>query len=405
MATAVTLPASSPRSPTIPCCQKVKNTLCSKVVMVKQCLKGCCSADAKTYALIVLGRFLQAAALAGVVTSLTCLFLFGPVSLLGSLPSAAAFALGHLMVKKNVLPQNSPLFLNPALNWLLPSPPFQVGQPLGLVNSTANCWINASLQCTINDHAVREKACRIPELAQFIHGYEQTRITARSHYQLDGQNLNTFLVSAMRLVERGEISEDNMHADATSFFEWLFGQHPLYDVMRITTRPGDSMNFTNASQELNLIRLQLRPNAANNAQTLFNQFFDHYSEDGSMIRRQLRFRTVPNTLVVSLVRSYGYMTNPADPASLTRVHITDPVQEVNLLTLPEGSSFSDSPLRYQCNGYIVHLGATMDRGHYVAFVKREGKWWCCNDDIVTEVSEQTAMEQMKNSYFLFLNRI
>src|SRR5690349_16954872 len=82
------------------CFQKFKGTLASKAMTMKQCMKECCSTDGKTYALIILGRFLQAVSMAGGLASLASTLFFGPITLLGTLPSAGVFALGHFMVKK-----------------------------------------------------------------------------------------------------------------------------------------------------------------------------------------------------------------------------------------------------------------------------------------------------------------
>jgi hypothetical protein len=399
--TPASLPSSSPPATTATpsCCQKIKSTLASRVVTIKRCMKECCSADGKTYALFILGRFLQTAAAAGMLASVACVFFFGAVTVLGSIPSAGLFALGHFLVKRNIPKSDSIIFSHPALNWLVPKT-FVSGQPVGLINTSAShCWSNAAFQCVNHIPALHERASRIPELAQFINQYQQVQNTARSPSNLSGENLNAFLVGAMRLQETGQISADNRHADATAFFEWLFGQHPLYDLMRITTRPNQPVTFTPAREDM--MRLQLTPNTPANVQALFNQFFDYTTEDG--IRRQLRFNTLPQTIAINLLRYQAYMTNPGDPASWQRVYIQDPVEGLNALTLPQGASFSDTQVYYVCQAFIVHFGG-FEGGHYIGYVKKDGKWWCCNDHRIAEVSEQEAMEQMKKSYLVFLNR-
>src|SRR5579862_1311767 len=399
MATTVSLPPSTPQIAATPsCCQKIKSKLASRVVTVKRCMKECCSADGRTYVLLIVGRFLQAAATAGMLASVACAFFFGAVTILGSIPSAGLFALGHFLVKRNIPKSDSFIFSHPALNWLVPKT-FVPGQPVGLINSSTHCWSNAAFQCVNHIPALRERAARIPELAQLINQYQQVQNTARSQSNLSGENLNTFLVGAMRLQETGQISADNRHADASAFFEWLFGQHSLYDLMRITTRPNQPVTFTPAREDM--IRLQLTPNTPVNVQALFNQFFDYTTDES--IRRQLRFNALPQMIAVNLLRYQAYMTNPGDPTSLQRVHIQDPVEGLNALTLPQGASFSDTQVRYICQAFIVHIGG-FDGGHYIGYVKKDGKWWCCNDHRITEVSEQEALEQMKKSYLVFLNR-
>src|SRR5579862_2203536 len=398
MATTVSLPPSTPQIAATPsCCQKIKSKLASRVVTVKRCMKECCSADGRTYVLLIVGRFLQAAATAGMLASVACAFFFGAVTILGSIPSAGLFALGHFLVKRNIPKSDSFIFSHPALNWLVPKT-FVPGQPVGLINSSTHCWSNAAFQCVNHIPALRERAARIPELAQLINQYQQMQNTARSQSNLSGENLNTFLVGAMRLQETGQISADNRHADASVFFEWLFGQHPLHQFLSVVTRPDGSLAYPPPGEDL--IKLQLTPNTPVNAQTLFNQFFD-YNTEGT--RHQLRFTALPETIAVKLNRAYGVTTNPADPTSFQRVHIQDPVEGLNVLTLPQGAFFSDTQVYYVCQAFIVHFGG-FEGGHYIGYVKKDGKWWCCNDHRIAEVSEQEAMEQIKKSYLVFLNR-
>jgi len=371
--------------------------MAARVITVVQCMKECCSADGKTYAFIILGRFLQATAMTGTLASFTSVFFFGPAALLGTLPAVGLFALGHFLVKKNIPLKESILFSHPAVNWLIPKA-FIRGQPVGLVNSFSSCWINASLQCIIQIPALRERACRIPELAQFIQQYQQIQNSASQAESLNGENLNTFLIAAMRLREIGEISEENRHVDAAKLFEWLFGQHPLHQFLNITTRP-NQVAFPPVGEVL--IQLQLTPNTPVHAQTLFNHFFD-YNADG--IRHELRFINIPHTIAVKLNRIYGHATNPADPTSFQRNLIEDPVEGMDVLTLPQGASLSSVQARYFCKAFILHLGPSLDSGHYIACVKKDGKWWLCDDQKVSEISEEKAMEQMKKSYLLFLDR-
>ena len=39
--------------------------------------------------------------------------------------------------------------------------------------------------------------------------------------------------------------------------------------------------------------------------------------------------------------------------------------------------------KYNLKAVIIHLGKTPHHGHYVAYIKKEGKWVLFNDDKVT----------------------
>ena len=58
--------------------------------------------------------------------------------------------------------------------------------------------------------------------------------------------------------------------------------------------------------------------------------------------------------------------------------------------------------KYEVFAIAVHLGHSIELGHYVAFVKRNGRWFECNDESVGEVRERTALS--KNAYLVFYRR-
>jgi hypothetical protein len=52
---------------------------------------------------------------------------------------------------------------------------------------------------------------------------------------------------------------------------------------------------------------------------------------------------------------------------------------------------------------IVHSGSTLNRGHYICFVKgSNGRWWKCDDSMVTLADERTVL--MSNAYMLVYSK-
>ncbi|KAL4456270.1 hypothetical protein ABPG74_014231 [Tetrahymena malaccensis] len=66
------------------------------------------------------------------------------------------------------------------------------------------------------------------------------------------------------------------------------------------------------------------------------------------------------------------------------------------------SSQSSGGYYYNLIGIIVHSGS-QDSGHYISYVKRENRWFCCDDGKYQEVSEKTVVKQ--EVYLLFYQRI
>jgi ubiquitin C-terminal hydrolase len=62
----------------------------------------------------------------------------------------------------------------------------------------------------------------------------------------------------------------------------------------------------------------------------------------------------------------------------------------------DGCSIYDSKekskLNYELIGLTVHLGS-LDGGHYVAYTKREDKWFLFNDEDFEEVKESEVLKQ------------
>ena len=58
--------------------------------------------------------------------------------------------------------------------------------------------------------------------------------------------------------------------------------------------------------------------------------------------------------------------------------MTDPVGLVESLDVPSDKQ----RMRYNLYGVVVHHGTEIKDGHYVAFVKKDGKWWEMNDHMV-----------------------
>lgn len=62
-----------------------------------------------------------------------------------------------------------------------------------------------------------------------------------------------------------------------------------------------------------------------------------------------------------------------------------------------------SKTSYELIAVAVHMGQSISSGHYIAYVKRNGSWYCCNDSNVSECSEKDAMSS--NAYLLFYRQV
>ena len=48
---------------------------------------------------------------------------------------------------------------------------------------------------------------------------------------------------------------------------------------------------------------------------------------------------------------------------------------------------------------ILHLGRHMAAGHYICIIKRDKRWYVCDDETVKEIDEEQILNE--NAYLLF----
>ena len=54
---------------------------------------------------------------------------------------------------------------------------------------------------------------------------------------------------------------------------------------------------------------------------------------------------------------------------------------------------------YSLFGIIIHKGIFLKRGHYYSIVKRNKRWYICNDDVIEELKTYTQNE------FIFFDKV
>jgi hypothetical protein len=106
------------------------------------------------------------------------------------------------------------------------------------------------------------------------------------------------------------------------------------------------------------------------------------------VTKGLRLATAPSILVCHLKRfafdNYGRLVRLHKKIDFPlRLEIGDCMSELNKARPPP----------YDLVGILVHQGQTCASGHYLAFVKKNGEWYRCNDSIVTKVDEALVLNQ------------
>ena len=67
--------------------------------------------------------------------------------------------------------------------------------------------------------------------------------------------------------------------------------------------------------------------------------------------------------------------------------------------------YSDrNKISYTLIAVAVHIGKSMSLGHYIAYVKREDKWYKCDDSKIHEVSNGNNVLS-SDAYLLFYRQL
>jgi hypothetical protein len=89
-------------------------------------------------------------------------------------------------------------------------------------------------------------------------------------------------------------------------------------------------------------------------------------------KKQYRIDQRPNTVILQLKR-FDY-----------RAHkISSRVTFPEYLSLDEYDVNPCQGQKYELSGIVVHLGGSLYSGHYVSYVKSAGRWYSCNDSMVS----------------------
>lgn len=330
---------------------------------------------------MILGRFLQAAAIASFAALVAFAFTVGPIVLLGTIPAIALGLLGTYVA-------GNPEELNDMLQMVRL---FVPGQPVGLVNGGNDCWLNSSLQLMANIPAAHHRMRQIPQLAQFLDAYEANR----NNYQKVGQNIDIHAIRQFVSRETGGvISNGSRQEDAAEFFDCLFqGPNALYQLDHQVN------GVARGVYPQSLLHIGLGTQPRPSFQQLFNSYFDDQAENGARI--QFFFQRPPNDLLVHAKRFCRHMDSSGN---IQTGKIGDAIDVPERLALSSQFVRGGGDSEYVCDAFSVHNGSSLESGHYTCYVKRQNTWWYCSDTRIYEVPARTALRAMKYGYIFHYSK-
>ena len=108
---------------------------------------------------------------------------------------------------------------------------------------------------------------------------------------------------------------------------------------------------------------------------------------------------LPSVLTIHLIRYDNLNRKITVPFEFP---FTFSFEDIENLDLSFCTNRDSNYLSYILIGSIVHIGNNLHSGHYYSYIYSDEKWWCFNDNYVTNVSIERVKEDTKNNgYMLF----
>ncbi|PWU14413.1 MAG: hypothetical protein C5B45_04415, partial [Chlamydiae bacterium] len=110
----------------------------------------------------------------------------------------------------------------------------------------------------------------------------------------------------------------------------------------------------------------------------------------SPIKEETKLEVLPKDLLINFAR---FRQN--------RTKLTNPIEVPEQLDAKLLSVKNSPAGLYELSSFIVHLGNSLNSGHYIAYRKVQDQWVECNDSRVSYVDEKQMLRAAKDSYICF----
>ncbi|EGD77762.1 hypothetical protein PTSG_08851 [Salpingoeca rosetta] len=341
----------------------------------------------------------------------------------------------HLRDKDGFVEAKRQLFNQNTLRvtWKKPRP---MGAGLGNLGNT--CFLNATLQCLAYTPALANfclsgqyqrthtpqpgfDAMKLVELhvhrsltspkrtvlpKGIINHLRQINKAFRHYQQQDAHEFFICLLDAMQTALLGDYKNLDLRVQETTVLHHIFGGYLRSQIQCVRCK-----HCSNTFESFFDLSIDIK--AANSLTRALQQFVtkellfktNSYSCSGCKNKvpatKQLTIHRLPNVLCIQLKR-FSFMSHFG---SKLRHKVSYPMQ-LNVhefLSRSIRSRISRGACRYELYGVLVHLGATLSSGHYIAYVRAaNGMWYCADDDDVRFSKENEVLNQA--AYMLFYTR-
>jgi hypothetical protein len=317
--------------------------------------------------------------------------------------------------------------------------------PIGISNSSNNCAINSLMQMAIRSPLITNlmESGNFTDFSDFLYTYQ----SALSEATPVGERATELLRQSFARLFPNSISRTNhIDLDPSELLRLLFSTYDpstyletevQYDQRAHPMNEPDKRNGVGVEREDSYVLIPL--NMTGTFQQSLNRFFDDRSPEAetakfmgadgvehqySRIRERRRFTSTPDELFIQVRRFSGDFvqvksddkesdSSKKDSKSDESVKKDDgglvfqsrkDSREFNVvreLSLSARDVSSDKEEIYDLDSIVLHLGASLDGGHYISYNKVNGIWYKCNDNrVYTAISDEELDLVLSQSYLV-----
>jgi ubiquitin C-terminal hydrolase len=114
------------------------------------------------------------------------------------------------------------------------------------------------------------------------------------------------------------------------------------------------------------------------------------------VMRELKLKSLSEVLIIHLKR-FGRFDEGFTKITCA---VETPLKDLDMGPYLSQDALND-PAKYTLMSFVVHVGETLNSGHYIAYCKYNLGWYEYNDTIVTKLDKQALAEALQSSYILF----
>lgn len=285
------------------------------------------------------------------------------------------------------------------------------GQPLGLVNGEANCWMNSAFQMLSHTPSYQKLITRLssemdcPSLTFYplVSAFNRYTQEMKSRVGRAVSSVDTQMLRLMLSRLHPEISNDvAVQVDPMTLIEELHCRAKAFlplQQQRITEVNGRVKKgpLDNVSSEIG-IYLPMDRDHHKSFETMFNDYFHTILNENQKDVVKKSFSQAPEGFLVKAGR-FGYVLGNYANHDEGQRKISRAIDfPLNLQLTKDQCPIEQAS--YEPDAFIFHEGRRTLSGHYIAYVKTDGKWWELNDQKVTSIGDKAIRQKLSNAYIV-----